>query len=401
MNVGVVLSDQSPEVGGGYVFELEILQSLMQLAHESTHSFRVFCHEKKIDVIQQLPNFNRTEVTPYVSRDRRVILEKALSSIGWRFNSLYHRFWARGGLEMAARKNGTEFIWLLGTEFHDLDLPYLTVVWDLQHRLQPWFPELSAQGEWAAREALHSTFLRRATIIIAGTEAGRNEIEMFYQVPTQRIAILPHPTPGFCLRDSEGDPKDVLAKYEIPEGYLFYPAQFWPHKNHVNLLLAMRKLLDNHGLAMPAVFVGSDKGNLNHIKQLTNELDLAKRVHFLGFVSQSDLVSLYRNAFALTYVSFCGPENLPPLEAFALGCPVVASEVSGAREQLGEAALLVDPCSPEEIGDAIKALHDDPDEARARVDKGRQRALRWTGHDFVRGVFKILDEFEPVRRCFP
>ena len=302
---------------------------------------------------------------------------------------------------MAARKTGIEFIWLLGAEFHDLDVPYLTVVWDLQHRLQPWFPELSARGEWAAREALHSTFLRRATSIIAGTEAGRNEIQMFYQVPTQRIAILPHPTPGFCLRDSEGDPKDVLAKYEIPEGYLFYPAQFWPHKNHANLLLAMRKLLDNHGLAMPAVFVGSDKGNLNHIKQLTNELGLARQVHFLGFVSQSDLVSLYRNAFALTYVSFCGPENLPPLEAFALGCPVVASEVSGAREQLGEAALLVDPCSPEEIGDAIKALHDDPNEARARVDKGRQRALRWTGHDFVRGVFKILDEFEPVRRCFP
>ena len=163
----------------------------------------------------------------------------------------------------------------------------------------------------------------------------------------------------------------------------------------------MRKLLDNHGLAMPAVFVGSDKGNLNHIKQMTNELGLARQVHFLGFVSQSDLISLYRNALALTYVSFCGPENLPPLEAFALGCPVVASEVPGAREQLGDAALLVDPCSPEEIGDAIKALHDDPNEARALVDKGRQRALRWTGHDFVRGVYKILDNFEPVRRSFP
>jgi len=152
---------------------------------------------------------------------------------------------------------------------------------------------------------------------------------------------------------------------------------------------------------MPAVFVGSDKGNLDHVKKLTNKLGLASQVHFLGFVSQSDLVSLYRNAFALTYMSLCGPENLPPLEAFALGCPVVASEIAGAAEQLGEAAVLVDPCSPEEIANAIKHLLDDPKRVRTLVEKGRQRASRWTGRDFVRGVFKMLDAFEPVRRCFP
>jgi glycosyltransferase involved in cell wall biosynthesis len=100
-------------------------------------------------------------------------------------------------------------------------------------------------------------------------------------------------------------------------------------------------------------------------------------------------------------MSLCGPENLPPLEAFALGCPVVASEIAGAAEQLGEAALLVDPCSPEEIANAIRLLLDDPERVRSLVEKGRRRAARWTGRDFVRGVFKMLDEFEPVRRCFP
>ncbi len=298
-----------------------------------------------------------------------------------------------------------EAVWIsygfLVQTYPDLDLPYMTVVWDLQHRLQPWFPELSSRGEWEAREARYSTFLRKATKIIAGTEAGRNEIQMFYQVPIERIEILPHPTPGFCLKGPESDPKDVLAKYKIPERYLFYPAQFWSHKNHANLLLAIRQLLDRHGRVMPAVFVGSDKGNLEHIRKLTAELGLTGQVHFLGFVSQADLISLYRNAFALTYVSFCGPENLPPLEAIALGCPVVASKVSGAAEQLGEAALLVDPSNPEEIANAIKVLLDDPSLVRTMVERGRQRALRWTGRDFVHGIFKILDDFEPIRRCFP
>jgi glycosyltransferase involved in cell wall biosynthesis len=109
---------------------------------------------------------------------------------------------------------------------------------------------------------------------------------------------------------------------------------------------------------------------------------------------------LYRNALALTYVTFFGPENLPPLEAFALGCPVIASNVSGAQEQLGDAAMLVDPKDEEQIANAIKLVHDDLHVRRTLVERGIHRASKWTGEDFVRSVFSILDEFEPIRRCW-
>jgi glycosyltransferase involved in cell wall biosynthesis len=117
-------------------------------------------------------------------------------------------------------------------------------------------------------------------------------------------------------------------------------------------------------------------------------------------VPVEDLVALYRGAFALAYVTFFGPENLPTLEAFALGCPVVASDVAGAREQLGDAALLVDPKDPPSIANAIKALHDGPNLRQTMIEKGRARAERSTARSFVRGVFNALDEFEPVRRCW-
>jgi glycosyltransferase involved in cell wall biosynthesis len=102
----------------------------------------------------------------------------------------------------------------------------------------------------------------------------------------------------------------------------------------------------------------------------------------------------------LAYVSFCGPENLPPLEAFALGCPVVAAEVAGAQEQLGDAALLVDPKKPDQIAHAIQSLWRDRALRRTLVKRGLARAVRFTGEDFVKGVFGILDEFEPIRRCW-
>jgi len=99
-------------------------------------------------------------------------------------------------------------------------------------------------------------------------------------------------------------------------------------------------------------------------------------------------------------VSYFGPENLPPLEAFALGCPVIAANVSGATEQLGDAALLVDPSRPETIADAIQSVNTDPAMREKLVTRGRVRAQSWTAADFVRGVFSILDEFEMVRRCW-
>jgi glycosyltransferase involved in cell wall biosynthesis len=181
---------------------------------------------------------------------------------------------------------------------------------------------------------------------------------------------------------------------------LFYPAQFWAHKNHVNLLLAVRELRDEHGLILPVVFVGSDKGNMEHVRRRVGELGLTTQVHFLGFVPQVDLITLYRKAFALIYVTFFGPDNLPPLEAFTLQCPVVASDVSGAREQLGEAALLVDPTNPHEIANSVKSLYDHPELRHALIERGLERASRWTGRDFVTGIFLILDEFEAIRHSW-
>jgi glycosyltransferase involved in cell wall biosynthesis len=295
---------------------------------------------------------------------------------------------------------GFDFVWFASAGMHfALDLPYLSVVWDLEHRNQPWFPELSAHGQWAIRETTYTTLLPRATYVVVGTQVGRREVERFYGVPGERVKILPHPTPRFALEAGPQAGTGAARRHGLRPGYLLYPAQFWAHKNHVNLLLALKLLREREGLAPDLALVGSDKGNRAHVERVIGECGLESQVKRLGFVPQEDLVGLYREALALAYMSFCGPENMPPLEAFALGCPVVASRIAGAEEQLGDAALLVDPRDPADIARGIKAVHDD---ARLREElraKGFARARRWTGREFVRGVFALLDEFEPLRRA--
>ena len=100
----------------------------------------------------------------------------------------------------------------------------------------------------------------------------------------------------------------------------------------------------------------------------------------------------------LAYISLCGPENLPPLEAFAVGCPVIASEVSGSLEQFGDAVLYCDPKNSQDMADKIYQLYSDNNLKVELINKGHSRAASWTPDDFVKGVFKIADEFSTIKR---
>ena len=265
-----------------------------------------FSSRERVAEVEATLGSNVMEVVPYSRFDTRVVIEEFGSSFSWQFGSVYHRFFRRGGLEQAAKQKAIELLWFLGAKVIQQDIPYIATVWDLQHRTHPWFPEMSARGIWDSRGIRYSRFLRRATAIITGTEVGRAEIERFYQVPRDRIRILPHPAPAFAVHSEQycGDDSDkILRRYGIEENFLFYPAQFWPHKNHEHLLRAVRKLRDDHSLRFSVVFAGADKGN-ELVPKRVCELDLADCVVFLGFVQQRDLVALYRRAFALLYLSF-------------------------------------------------------------------------------------------------
>jgi glycosyltransferase involved in cell wall biosynthesis len=302
-------------------------------------------------------------------------------------------------LEKAVREHRIDLLWFVSNWTEKVSIPYIATVWDLAHRLHPYFPEVSVTGwKWGARERHYRELLPRAAGVITGTSAGKEEITKYYQVPERLVHVVPFPTPRFALAPTAGE--EVAETKELPEKYLFYPAQFWPHKNHVGLLLALKNLREQYGLDFHLVLTGSDKGNLEYVREKVEELGLADRVVFFGFVETNFLREIYQRAFALVYPTFFGPDNLPPLEAFALGCPVIASRVEGAEEQLGDAAILFDPKNPEEMAGRIRDLHDSPARREEMIRLGRERALRWTAADYVERVFSIIGDFEPVRRCW-
>ena len=244
MRVGVMLSEVSPQAGGGYTFEREIFAALLRLPAPGRHTFQVFTLDSP-DLAAPLPPHVRIVTLP-----RRRRLAQRVDS-WWhratRFSTKIGRRERRSGRRTGWRERlllsqPVDLMWYPTPVVATTEIPFITVVWDLQHRLQPYFPEVSAHSEWELRERYHEVVLRRAAIVIAGTEVGRQEIERFYQVPPDRIRVLPHPTPEFAFEPSTGDDAQVLEKYGIRGEYLLYPAQFWPHKNHIALVRALRLL---------------------------------------------------------------------------------------------------------------------------------------------------------------
>lgn len=395
MHVAAVVAGFDPQSGGGHTFEREILDALRQAAPASAHRFSVLCPEPSAAALAQELSGAGLQVRPVPRRTGR------LARMAFREIESVRAHWRRASdIDRVASASGVEFVWFLSAQPDRTDLPYMTVVWDLQHRATPWFPEMSANGTWDARDAVHRWFLQRATKVITGTQVGREQLVQFYQVPAENILTLPHPTPAYALRDQGGASMKAIEALGVRAPFVLYPAQFWPHKNHVNLLLAIADL-KRKGTTVSLALVGSDKGNRQFVSDLAAREGISGQVHFLGFVERDTLVALYRHALALTYASWCGPENLPPLEAFALGCPVIATRIPGAEEQLGDAALLCEPGNPAGMSDAIaRMLADEPLRARL-VEAGRIRARRFTAPDFVAGALNFLDEFAAIRRCWP
>jgi glycosyltransferase involved in cell wall biosynthesis len=153
-------------------------------------------------------------------------------------------------------------------------------------------------------------------------------------------------------------------------------------------------------LELDLVLTGNDKGNLNHVSKTVAALGLTSQVHILGFVPKADLHGLYREAVCLAFASFFGPDNIPPLEAFALSCPVVAARVPGSEEQLGNAALLFDPADPADIARTILTLHRDLRLRAELVRLGKEIVAARSPRAYVEQICRILDEFESIRRCW-
>lgn len=235
---------------------------------------------------------------------------------------------------------------------------YVFSILDLTHIEHPEFPEVAMYGEFERREKVFSQATRRAVAVIVDSEPTRRFIAEQYRVPVTRVFAAPFlisaSTCGF-----KPDPtvaSEIRRRYNLADPYIFYPAQFWLHKNHKYILEAISLLRERDGWAPQAVFCGSDKGALKSVLARATELGVNHLVRYCGFVPDADIPYLYAGAMALVMPTYCGPNNIPPVEAQSFGIPVCYSDFPAFREQMGNSVLYIDLEDPASLANVLGQL---------------------------------------------
>ncbi len=406
MHVGIV-PQLGPFDGGLHQYTLTVLDSLVELTEvNKAVQFTLLLQQAGDEAF--IPNFDklrwrRSRLKPPLKVSQ---LRSVLRRLRWRIIPFkpsgdpehirhrpeYTQWFQRQGLDWVfyTAPNALSF---------EAGFPYVIPVHDLQHRLQPEFPEVSTNGEWDRREYLFRNATRCATLILADSEVGKQDILEFYGpygVSPDRVKILPYVSNCPSAQLQEAERIRIRQRYLLPSRYLFYPAQFWPHKNHTRIVEAMG-LLNAAGCEVNIVFCGAYTGEIRErtfqsTMVLAHRLGIAEQIYHLGYVPNEDMAGLYVEAAGLVMPTFFGPTNIPILEAWTLGCPVLTSEVRGIVEQVGDAGLLVDPRSVEAIAEAMRRLWEDDALRHALIERGHRRVSAYTPANFRQRLIDVIRE---------
>jgi glycosyltransferase involved in cell wall biosynthesis len=159
-----------------------------------------------------------------------------------------------------------------------------------------------------------------------------------------------------------------------PGEFFFYPASPLPAKNHARLARAFARVAaDRPGLRL--VLSGPAGHDWSPVEAACRDAGVADRVEFVGHLSLDDLRARYAQARALVFPSLFEGFGIPLVEAMASGCLVAAARVTSIPEVVGDAAILFDPRSEEEMAQAIERCLILPEAERARmIERGRRRA---------------------------
>lgn len=389
--IGLLLIGQ-PGNGGSYQFWLSVMKALSQL-DRNKYEVQIYSkYEGWIELAKEM-SLNYVRLC-----EKRSVAGKCCERVYRRFPNIFFRFLTiKLDLDYSLiQKKRPD---LLFTQIVDgagdvLQIPSVVPILDLMHRYESHFAEVAK--EYDARESLYSHQCQIAEILLADSEVGkRHIIESYGEVRKdleKHVEVLPFVPPDYIYHAKKIDG----LPYEIFPKYIFYPAQFWTHKNHSNLIEALTQL-KKKGVIVNLVLVGSEQNNKQTIEKKIQENRLQDQIKILGYVTNEEMVYLYQHARALVMPTFFGPTNIPQLEAFELGCPVATSAIYGIPEQVGNAALLFDPNSVDEIAKCIEKLWVDDTLCNELIDRGKKRAECWGQKQFACKINNIIDKYFEMR----
>lgn len=249
------------------------------------------------------------------------------------------------------------------------------------------------------RDRLHLWRFRRGLVradrVIAVSGATRRDVLNLMNIPADRVLKIYNAIdPGFLTIEADAKKRqELLDRYQIDYPYLLYAGSVNPRKNVariVEALALLRQDLVDHPRYrdLRLVIIGDQMSKYPALRRAVHQSRMKDSVRFLGFVKREELKVFYQSAEAFVFPSLYEGFGLPPLEAMALGTPVVTSGVSALPEAVGDAAMIV---KPENVFDIARGVREVLTDERLRADlvaRGHEQVKRFSWYDTARQVLE-------------
>ncbi len=226
---------------------------------------------------------------------------------------------------------------------------------------------------------------RNADKIIAISEQTKQDIVDFFNIQPQKIEVIYQPiNERFFTQVSEEEKQKATAQHNLPKDFMLYVGTIEERKNLLSVVKALSILKTDY----PLVVIGRQTPYIEKVKAFIQKENM-QNIIFLNSISNDDLHSIYTMAKIVLYPSVFEGFGLPVAEAQACGTPVITSNVSSLPEAGGDAALLVEPTSAEQIAEAIQKLLNYDEFYQQKVQQSLKNAERFTPEQSVKSLMNL------------
>ena len=261
-----------------------------------------------------------------------------------------------------------------------IGVPFVVTVHDAAARSSP----SDHPFEWRAYDRLLMPGrLKKAAAVITGSEFARREVTTTYGLRPDRVVAIPYGLDPRYLKPRAGHTTGDVG------GPMLFPGAPVGRKNLDVVLRCMAGSANGSLGRVTLEISGAREENFPEVGARVRALGLQNRVRWLGQVPQDQMPELMASASVVVYPSFAEGFGFPPLEAMAVGTPVVASDRGSLPEVLGDAALLIDPADDKALSQALEAVLA-RSELRERLSRaGRERAANFTWDKCVEKTLEL------------
>ncbi len=224
---------------------------------------------------------------------------------------------------------------------------------------------------------------RRARHILTVSRFSAGELSQFLKIDSRKITVIPL---GHEHVFASAASYDIIAQHKLGNtAFLLAVGSHSPHKNFASLVTIAQKLQDTN---CRFVIVGGADPRV-HASDLTA---LNERVIHVGAVSDAELRALYENAAGYVHPAYYEGFGLPPLEAMALGCPVLTSRAAALPETCGNAASYFDPFDVDDMVKTTQRFLADSDNRAGLAQAGRERAQMFSWDECAQAILDSAED---------